>query len=305
MRAAVRVPPAVAFVGCAFIWGTTWLAIKAGYGGLGALWGGSLRFLLAAALMLPFAFAVRAPWPRGREWFVVAFVGVWLFGVDYGFIYWGEQHIDSGLTAVVFATAPVFTAVFAPFVVPSERVTLRHLVALAVGLAGLVLVFQPSAGLSRASLAGMLAIVVSAAAAAGSSLVMRRWGRALHPAPLNVGAMAIGGVVLGATALLLGERPSLPATGAAWVSLGYLVVLGSVVAFLLYWRLLGAWPAQRASLVVLMTPIVALVAGSLAGERLDAVQWVGSLVVIASVAVALVPVRPRARAGSPAQPTQV
>ena len=93
------------------IWGSTWLVIKIGYGGLGPFNVAALRFLMAGAVLAVIIPVLGTRWPNGRrEWSVVTFVGVALFGADYGLIYWGEQFIDSGLTAILFATLPLFTA---------------------------------------------------------------------------------------------------------------------------------------------------------------------------------------------------
>src|SRR5215470_17044672 len=87
------------------IWGSTWMVIKVGYGGLGPFNVAALRFFLAGVLMAIVARLTRARWPRGtREWVTVAVVGLLMFAADYGLIYWSEQYIESGLTAVLFAT---------------------------------------------------------------------------------------------------------------------------------------------------------------------------------------------------------
>ncbi len=284
----MRAPPAVAFAVCTLIWGTTWLAIKVGYGGLDAVWGASLRFLLASVLVVPLIVARRHPPPMGRRQVgVVLFVGLVLFGFDYGAIYWGEQYIPSGLTAILFATMPLFVAVVNRAVLPGERITPQHVAGILVGLVGLGLIFSDEIGFSPDTAAPMLAIVVAAAAAASSSVVVRRWGRDLEPLVLNAGAMFVGAVALAGASLALGETPALPSTRGAWIALLYLVAFGSILGFLLYWDLLKMWGANRAALVVILTPVVAVVTGLAVGERLNAWQWAGSATVLAGVAVSL------------------
>src|SRR5262247_2680158 len=90
------------------IWGSTWMVIKVGYGGLGPFNVAALRFFLAGAVMAGAAWLTGARWPRGTpEWIAVAAVGLLMFAADYGLIYWAELYIDSGLTAVLFATLPL------------------------------------------------------------------------------------------------------------------------------------------------------------------------------------------------------
>ncbi len=73
------------------IWGSTWLVIKIGYGGLGPFNVAAIRFLIAGLVFIPIAAAMKAPPPRGRaEWALVLWVGAVLFAADYGLIYWGD-----------------------------------------------------------------------------------------------------------------------------------------------------------------------------------------------------------------------
>jgi len=103
------------------IWGSTWLVIKVGYGGLGPFNVAGVRFAIAAAVLTAIVPIVGARWPRGRaEWLLILWVGVLLFAGDYGLIYWGEQFIDSGLTAILFGTFPLITMIAAHIYVPAN-----------------------------------------------------------------------------------------------------------------------------------------------------------------------------------------
>ena len=90
------------------IWGSTWLVIKIGYGGLGPFNVAAVRFLVAGAVLVPIVPLMGARWPSGRtEWLLVTWVGLVLFAADYGLIYWGEQFLDSGLTSRNVATRSI------------------------------------------------------------------------------------------------------------------------------------------------------------------------------------------------------
>jgi drug/metabolite transporter (DMT)-like permease len=298
----MRIPPGVAFVLCAIIWGTTWLAIKIGYGGLDAVWGASLRFLLAGAILLPIVLARKIAFPRGRRQIgVAAFVGLVMFAIDYGLIYWGEQYLASGLTAILFATMPLFVALIAVVVIPNERMTPLHAAGIVLGLGGLLVIFLPDVRAGTSALLPAFAIVLSAVAAGATSVVVRRWGRDLHPLALNTTAMFLGGAILALVSVAMGERPGLPANARAWGALGYLVVFGSILSFILYWNLLREWPAHRAGLIPIATPVVAVLSGFLFNdESLSLLQGLGSLIVILGVAVSLYPMPARAPQGAPA-----
>src|SRR5579864_5430574 len=125
MRSGTAKP--IAFVILCIIWGSTWLAIKEGYGGLSAFNVASVRFFIAGPIMLALIPIMGARLPRGRvEWLLVAWVGVLLFAIDYGLVYWSEQWLDSGLSAIVFAVYPVFTALCAHAYLPGERLNVRR-----------------------------------------------------------------------------------------------------------------------------------------------------------------------------------
>ena len=96
------------------IWGSTWLVIKVGYGGLGPFNVAALRFILAGAVLVPIVPLSGARWPHGTtQWSLVVWVGLVMFAADYGLIYWAEQFLDSGLTAILFAMLPLITIGFA------------------------------------------------------------------------------------------------------------------------------------------------------------------------------------------------
>jgi drug/metabolite transporter (DMT)-like permease len=299
----MRIPAPLAFVLCTLIWGTTWLAIKIGYGGLDAVWGAALRFLGASFLLILLMAFRRIPFSTSRRHVaLVAFVGLVLFGLDYGLIYWGEQYLPSGLTSILFATMPLFVAFFAAIIIPSERMTLQHGMGILLGLTGLFVIFEDDLRGGFGHLGPFLAIVSSAAAAAVSGVAVRRWGRDLAPVSLNAGAMLVGGLALTAASLLLGEHPSLPATPRSWASVFYLILFGSILSFLLYWDLLKQWTAHRAGLIPIVTPVVAVLTGLFVGERLTLLQWLGSTIVLLGVAVSLTPMefkRPTPQGASP------
>lgn len=292
----MRISPGFAFVACTFIWGTTWLAIKFGYGGLDAVWGASLRFLLSGIILLPIVLGMKIPLPQGRrQWGVAVFAGIAMFAFDYGLIYWGEQYITSGLTAILFATMPLFVALFAVLLIPSERMTPMHLAGIALGLGGLFVIFFPDIRAGSSSIWPAMAIVIAAVAAASTSVVVGRWGRDLHPLSFNAVAMLLGGIILAVVSVALEETPGLPTTQRSWFSLLYLVLFGSILSFIIYWDLLRKWPAHRAGLIPIATPVVAVITGFvLNDEVLTLYQRLGSAIVVAAVAVSLLPAQTQA-----------
>jgi drug/metabolite transporter (DMT)-like permease len=244
------------------IWGSTWLVIKIGYGGLGPFNVAGLRFFIAGALMAMVAQATAARWPRGRsEWNAVLVVGLLMFAGDYGLIYWAEQYIESGLTAVLFATLPLMTLLVARAYIPGERITPRRLASSVLALAGTVALFADRLRLDATAVRPMLGVLAATLCAAVASVVSKRDAHDIPSATLNATSMVIGAVVLLVAALAHGEGFRLPADAATWAAVMYLALAGSVLAFLIYFSLLKTWSVMSLSFISVFTPAIALLLG--------------------------------------------
>jgi drug/metabolite transporter (DMT)-like permease len=270
------------------IWGSTWLIIKVGYGGLGPFNVAALRFFIAGLVFVPLVRAFGARWPHGRsEWLLVIFVGIVLFGIDFGLIYWGEQFLDSGLTAILFATLPLITIVIAHLYLPGDRITPRKLAGTLLAFFGVVALFGDNVRIDPAKAVPMLAIVASAACASAAGVATKRHGNALHPTALNAPAMLVGAVALLAASLVAGEGFRLPADPGTWAAVGYLAIAGSVVTFLSYFTLLKSWSVTSLSFISVFTPAIALLLGFVfLGERPTLLAVLGAILILAGVIIA-------------------
>ena len=286
MRGALKL---AGFVLLCIIWGSTWLVIKVGYGGLGPFNVAGIRFAIAAIVLAILVPIVGARWPRGRtEWTLVLFVGVMLFLGDYGLIYWAEQYIDSGLTAILFGTFPLLTMAFAHVYVPGERLTGRKLTGGIAASLGVVALFGDRVHVDVTNVGPMAAIIAAAACAAAANVATKRHGGAIHSAALNASTMLIGAILLLSASLLAGEGVKLPPDAAAWAAVTYLSLVGSVVAFLICFSLLRTWKATTVSFFGVFTPAIALLLGAaVLHERLSVWSLVGSVMILAGVSVAL------------------
>jgi drug/metabolite transporter (DMT)-like permease len=277
------------FVLLCIIWGSTWLVIKVGYGGLGPLNVAGVRFAIAAVVLTILVPLVGARWPRGKaEWTLIVFVGVLLFLGDYGLIYWAEQYIDSGLTAILFGTFPLLTMAFAHVYVPGEHLTGRKLAGGIAASLGVAALFGDRVHIDASNVGPMAAIVAAAACAAVANVATKRHGGAIHSAALNASTMLIGAVLLLAAAWLTGEGVRLPPDAASWAAVTYLALVGSVVAFLIYFSLLKTWKATTVSFFGVFTPAIALLLGAaILRERLTVWSLVGSVLILVGVSTAL------------------
>lgn len=290
--------PFLAFAICSLIWGSTWVTIKIGNADIPALNAAGLRFAISAVLLIALQVIQRAPMPANRtEWGVIVFVGVVLVGLDYGFIYVAEETLASGLSSVLFATMPLFTLTIARFL-GLEKFTLRKLAGILIALAGVCILSYDQLALSGplALPAGM--VMAAALFAAASTTVTKRFGRGLHPVTLNGWSALVGIVMLYSGAFLRGEGFHIPETKSGWATIFYLAVLGSVVAFLLYYWLLKRWDASRCGMVSVATPILAVVLGTLVeNEPFTPAIITGAVLVLTGVTLTMLQRAPARRPG--------
>ncbi len=273
------------------VWGSTWLAIKVGLEGAPPFLAASLRFFIAASILLPLALLLRATWPKGRvEWSVVVFVGVVLFVFNYALIYWAQSvGLESALAAILFATMPFQTALMAHALVSRERLTGLKTLGIGMGFAGIFLIFGGGVtNIGPERILPMLAVVLSATAASAASVAVKRWGANANLYSWNALSMAIGAVGLLLFSLGAGEPLIAPAWPEGVLSILYLAVFGSVITFVGYIRLLRTFPVTTVSLIAFITPIVAVFLGlAVAGESLAPLAAVGAGITLGGIVVSV------------------
>lgn len=269
------------------VWSSTWVAIKFGLEGTPPLLGAGIRFAAAGLLLL----AVAAVQHRrmSTDLGLAALLAVLPFALSYGLIYWAEQYVPSGLTAVLFGVMPVYVAVLAAFLLHDEPVSRRLVAGLVVALAGLAVAFAESLELGHREHAalGAVAVLLSSLCAAIGNVAIRRRGARLDAVVLN------GWGMLGAGALLLlGSAPAEDWGGAVWDAtavgaIAYLAVLGSAVPFVLLTLLLHELGAIPMSYLPLVLPFGALAFGSaLYSERITVAAVLGAAMVGAGLLLA-------------------
>ena len=273
------------------IWGSTWLAIKVGLNGVPPFLGAGLRFVIAAAI-IGVALAVRRQRIRlsRNDRICILSLGLLVFWLDYAGVYWAELHISSGLTAILFSTMPLMTALLSRYWARSETVGRGKIAGILVGVAGTVMLFWPGERLGLQQALGMLAALGASFCAAVNLVMIKRYGADGDPFVLNFLGMSLGAACLMCMSGLL-ERWS----AVAWsrnnvLALLYLAVIGSVVAFSAYYRLIKVMDATVVSLSTLVIPIVALVLGRLfLGEVIASTAVAGVATILAGVGIASLP----------------
>lgn len=270
------------------------MVIKLGLQDLPPLLFAGLRFVVAFLVLAVILLARRAPLPPRRDWWLIALTGFLTFGVNYGCLFWGEEHVASGLAAILQSTIPAFGILFAHYYLPAERMTLSKAAGVLLGLAGVAIVFSNRAHSDeRSALWGCVAIVFGAFSVAYANVLIKARGAHLDPMTLAAGQMVCGWVPLLLASLFL-ERGSAPA---AWnlravMSLLYLAIVGSALAFYLMYWLLRHTDVTRIMMISLITPVAAVALGMvLLHESFTWQAGVGGCCVLVGIGLVVNPFR--------------
>ncbi|MDX2044473.1 MAG: EamA family transporter [Acidobacteriota bacterium] len=269
------------------IWGSTWIFIKLGLDDWPPFTFAALRFLLASVILWLLVWIRRDKLTMARrDWMLIAWLGVSSFALNYGLVFWGENRISSGLTAVLQSMIPAFGLIAAHFMLPNERITAAKLVGVALGIAGVAVIFADQMKIAGTSaLWGCAAIIVSALVVAYTNVVVKLRCGHLPVAPTVAGQMTFGMIPLFIVGWFTEGSPlNLRWTPLAAGSLVYLAVIGSVTAFLLYYWLVKRIDVTKTMLISLVTPVIALLLGWLV--RGEALSWrlaLGSAAILSGI----------------------
>jgi len=269
------------------IWGSTWLALKLGLdGGVPPFLGAGLRFFIAALILIPLAWW-RSPavFHDRQAWRLAVLLGVLSFGFGYGCTYLGGLYVPSGLGSLTFGFFPFWVALLSHFLL-GDRLTLAKIGAIAVGIAGLAVLYSGSLReLGPETLLGVAIITASVLIQGLPQVLVKRDGAAVPTAFLSGIGMACGSLVLAGLATIRGEWAiGIPMTAPVLLSIAYLAVFGSVTTFLIFFALLRRLSATLMALIAIITPPIALVLGFFVrGERLGLVTLSGGVMVLAGV----------------------
>ena len=270
---------------------------------LAALWGGSFIFNemaleelrpftlvagrvgLGGLLLLGVVTLSGHKMPKSwRMWGAFAVMGALNNVLPFSMIVWGQQYIEGGLAAILNSTTPLFSIILMHFVSGGERITVNRLAGIGLGIVGVVVLIGPEtlAGLSSQGM-GQLAILGASLSYACSAIYGRRF-RGLSPLVSSAGMLVSSTVMIIPLALLI-ERPWEMHFGPSVVGavIG-LAVLSTMVAYLIYFRLLSTAGPTNLLLVTLLVPISALTLGGLfLGERLSGLMLVGMLLIFSGL----------------------
>jgi drug/metabolite transporter (DMT)-like permease len=279
------------FLACIVIWGSTWIAITFQLGRVAPEASVFYRFLLASFLLFGYCLARRLPLAYSlREHGWIALFGVLMFGVSYILVYFAEEHVVSGLVAVGYSASPLLgmLGMWAFFGTPmTRRVTAGSLL----GIAGIALVFWPELGRRHPGDPMLGAIFTASAVIAstlGSMVAHRNQSAGLPLWQTMAWGMLYGALFALACTVAGGKQLAFDAAASYVLSLLYLTLFGSIVAFAAFLTLLQRIGAARSGYIGVMVPIVALlISATFESFRWHLLTWAGIAISVAGNVVIL------------------
>jgi drug/metabolite transporter (DMT)-like permease len=270
-----------------FVWGSTYLAIRYAVETIPPLFVASFRHLIAGSLLFGWCWW-RGLRPTRQQWFASIVLGVLFFLIGHGTLHWGQQALPSGVAAILIATEPIFVAIILT-ATRRTRITATLLLGLLLGLAGVALIIGSDLQTDRLQMLSSLAVLIGTVSWSIGMVYSRN--AALHPDDSMAAAMSLlaGAVMLFLVGSATGEAAELDLSLVSMkslLSLAYLAIAGSLVAYSAYFWLLNRYPPTLIATHTYVNPVVALLLGwSIAGEVLTTRFLFGGVVVIAAIAL--------------------
>jgi len=273
------------------IWGSSFLWIKIAVEEIGPFMLVTFRLLFGLLGMAAVLIWQRQSFPRDRKTLLAyLFMGAFNTAIPFTLISWGETHIDSGLAAILNGTVPLFTIVIAHFWLQDEKITIPRIAGLVIGFIGVVILVSRDLNLQGMSgdslnMWGQGAVLVAAICYALAVTFSRKYLRGQSPVVQSLMILLVADVIMfGVTPIA--EPLRLPALPITWLAIAWLGLLGSCLAYLLFFSLINAWGPTRASLVTYVFPVIGLILGiAFLGETADWRLLLGSALIVGGIVV--------------------
>ena len=285
----------LAFAIIYLVWGSTFLAIRVAVREMPPFLCAAARFLLAGAVLYGWAMAKREELPNGRQWLSILLIAFLIFFGDYGLVFWAEQHVASGVTAVMLATIPAFMALAEIVLLRTQKLTMRLALALSIGIVGVAVLMSRSLpfgvhlGTAVIDRKGAGALILASMCWAIASALIRKLPMPKSKVMSSSTQMVAGGAMLAVASVALGELRAFHPTAvtrAGRIALADLIVFGSIIGFTAFVWLIGHQSPTRVGTYAYVNPVVAVLLGYLlGGEALGLRTVLGALLVLVSVVV--------------------
>jgi drug/metabolite transporter (DMT)-like permease len=250
------------YLASVLIWGSTWLVITFQFGKVAVEVSIFYRFAIATSVLILFCLLCGLSLRYSkREHFYIALQGMFNFAPNYVMIYHAEQYVSSGLVALVF-TAMIPINIIGSRIFFGDAISRKVFVGAALGIVGIGLVFAPEltqlSANKNAALGLLLSLAGAACASAGNLFAMRNYRAGLPVIQCNALGMFYGTLAVGLLALIMRHSFNFDESPKYVMSLIYLSIFGTVIAFSAYMTLMKRIGAGPASYVAVLVPVVAL-----------------------------------------------
>ena len=247
------------------VWGSSFLFIKLGLlGGFGPLTLVALRLVFGAVVMWLLVFRQGLRLPRQLSvLLMIAFLALINNTIPFTLITWGELFIDSGMAAILNSTVPLFAVLLSHIALADEPLTARRVAGVAIGFVGVLVLFAPDivAGSGSGRLAGQVAVILASVGYAAGSVFARKYLRGIQPSVLSAAQLAFAFLWIVGAALLLEQPWTATPAPIAWFSALWLGILGTGLAYLLFFILIRDIGATPTTMVTYVIPLFAVVFG--------------------------------------------
>lgn len=262
----------------ALVWGAIFLFIAIALREMTPFWVVFHRVFWAAVLLWLYVFWRGLSVPRGLGvWYAFFVMGALNNAIPFTLITWGQTEIESGLASILNATTAFFGIVVAAAFLTDERLTSNRVAGVLLGVAGVAVIIGIEAltAFDPRSL-GQLAVLGAALSYAFAGVWAKKRMQGLTPAVSAAGMLTGSAVIMGALALGVEGAPDLSLTWTTIGALAYSATFGTVIAYLLYYRILATAGSGNLLLVTIMMPPISILLGALAlGETLAPTTYLG------------------------------
>ncbi|GAB6154711.1 drug/metabolite exporter YedA [Desulfosporosinus burensis] len=275
----------LAYISVCIIWGSTYLAIRIGVSDFPPELFAGIRFLIAGALVLLFAYFKGYKFPENVTDFKrQAIVGLFLLMGGNGLVVWAEQWVYSGATSLLMAIVPLFNAILELFLINGPRIGLKGWFGLILGFGGVALLVLSGSEARIIDVSGGGLLMLAAFLWSLGSVYSKTF-KASGTTVANIGIqMFAGGIGLTLIGLLLGEASQIHLTSKGLGAMAYLIFFGSILGYSSYIYLLQKWPASKAGTYAYINPIVGVFLGAvLLGEPVSSNMFISAIIILGGV----------------------
>ncbi len=278
----------IVFITLGAIWGSSFLWIEVALREIGPITLVAFRAFFGLLFGLVVILIQRVPLPRTiKEWTPLIILGLTNIAIPFFLISWGQKTIDSGVASILDATVPLFTILAAHFMLHDDKMTTPKVLGLLLGFAGVVVLMSKDIGVSTGSLLGQLAVVLACVFYAASSIIARLYTEEIPGIMRSMGPLVSATVTMSVASFLFESPFKMPALSITWVSLLWLGILGSGLAFLMLYYLIHEIGPTRATMVTYLFPLGGVTLGVIFLNEVLTWQVVtGAILIILSLAVA-------------------